>query len=457
MSPRSTNPRELALSALCDRAGNVTAHLDRLLRERPVGPQQSALAWELALGVVRRRGSLDAVIAAFQTRRRRSLPPRVRQILRLGLYQLLFLDRVPAFAAVNETVSQVGRGHSGLRGFVNGLLRTVARSVSPLEEGPPPRCRDVLPVSAGSHRRFDRPVFPDPAADPAGYLAAAFSLPMELAGKWLKESAGPEVAVRRALHSVARPPLILRVNALRATVPEVLDRLAGQGIQAAAHNNGLSVAVTGLVSLMSVDVFVEGLVQPQDPTATAVVAAAPVEPGMRVLDLCAAPGTKTTHLAERMEDRGEILALDVSAEKLARVEANCRRMGVSIVRTMLAEKLGALDPASFDLVLVDVPCSNSGVLARRPEARWRFSRARLEALSRDQRRLLALGLEMVRPGGACVYATCSLEDEENAQVVRGALGRRRDYRLACRRSVEPAGLDAPTGWCDGGYLAVLRR
>ena len=457
MSPPVVNPRELALSALSDRAGNVTAHLDRLLRERSAGPRQAALAWELAMGVVRRRGSLDAVIAAFQTRRRRPLPPRVREILRLGLYQLLFLERVPAFAAVNETVAQVGRAHAGLRGFVNGLLRTVARSVSPLAEGSPPRSPDVLPISARSYRRFDRPVFPDPASRPAKYLAAAFSLPEELAGKWLEDSRGLEIPVRRALHALARPPLILRVNSLRAQVPEVLERLAGQGIQAAAHANGLSVVVLDQVDLRSLDVFVEGLVQPQDPTATAVVASAPVRPGMRVLDLCAAPGTKTTHLAERMKNRGEIVALDVSAEKLARVEENCRRMGISIVRALPADRLGALEPASFDLVLVDVPCSNTGVLARRPEARWRFSRARLDALSRDQRQLLGLGVQMVRPGGACVYATCSLEEQENAGVVRAVLGRRGDFRLAWQRTTEPAGMEEPTRWCDGGYLAVLRR
>ena len=178
---------------------------------------------------------------------------------------------------------------------------------------------------------------------------------------------------------------------------------------------------------------------------------------MRVLDLCAAPGTKTTHLAERMQDTGEIVAVDVSAEKLDRIQDNCRRMGLKIVRPLLAEHIAPLMERPFDLVLVDVPCSNTGVLARRAEARWRFSAANLAKLARDQRSLLRLGAEFVRSGGRLVYSTCSLEDEENRQAVRDVLRGEPTLRLLEQRSIRPTGAADPTRWLDGGYYAVLAR
>ena len=455
MSETPAKARDLALAALRDRAGNVTAHLNRLLAAGDVPPNESALARELALGVVRRRGTLDAVLAAFQPRRKAET--RIRDVLRLGAYQLLFLERVPAFAAVNEAVRQVAlRKGKGARGFVNAVLRSIARSVSEPQDGPPPAAEDVVPLGPNRFRRLDRPVFPDPAADRIGYLAQAYSLPEELAARWVEGSASLASAAAAGAHANAHPPLILRVNARRASVADVLARLQSAGVDAVAHVNGLSVALLGRADVTALDVFAEGLVQPQDAAATAVVAAADIRPGMRVLDMAAAPGTKTTHLAERMDNRGEIVAADVSADKLARIEDNCRRMGVTIVRTVLAENVPALAEQPFDVVLLDAPCSNTGVLARRPEARWRFSTQALRALARDQRHLLLLATELTAPGGTVVYATCSLEAEENGQVVRDVLAERKHFRLAAERPVRPAGADEPARWRDGGYSAVLQ-
>ena len=456
MTGRPPNARDLALAALGDRAGNVTAHLGRLLAGASLPAEEVALARELALGVVRRRRTLDAVLSAFERGGRGRTPGRIRQITRLGAYQLLFLDRVPAFAAVNEAVAQVGPG-SKARGFVNAVLRSVSRSLSPPRRGPPPLEADVVSVGAGRFRRLDRAVFPDPRHDPAGFLAEAYSLPDELARRWVASFGGLAEAARVAMHANARAPLIMRVNARRATVGQVLEALALAGVEAVAHANALSVVVPGGGDVTRLEVFAAGLVQPQDAAATDVVASAGVEPGMRVLDLCAAPGTKTTHLAERMDDRGAIVAADVSADKLARVEENCRRMGVTIVRTVQAERLAEEAGEPFDLVLVDAPCSNTGVLSRRPEARWRFSPEALRSLARDQRRLLVLAAGVVRPGGTVIYATCSLEAEENGQVVRDVLARRKRLALIEERTSFPGGADEPARWRDGGYWAALTR
>jgi 16S rRNA (cytosine967-C5)-methyltransferase len=227
-------------------------------------------------------------------------------------------------------------------------------------------------------------------------------------------------------------------------------------VDAAAHANGMSVVLLSPADVTRLGAFADGWVQPQDAAATAVVADAPIEPGMRVLDLCAAPGTKTTHLAERMDGRGEIVAVDVSRRKLDRVEENCRRMGADLVRTTLADRIGGEMNRPFDLVLVDAPCSNTGVLARRPEARWRYRRADVAALAADQQNLLYLATELTAGGGAVVYSTCSLQPRENGRVVREVLKRQKTFRLADERPLEPDGADEPTRWSDGGYRALLR-
>ena len=189
--------------------------------------------------------------------------------------------------------------------------------------------------------------------------------------------------------------------------------------------------------------------------ASEVALAAAPQPGMKVLDFCAAPGTKTTHLAELMGNRGSITAVDVSREKLQLIEDNCRRLGIDIVQTRLTTEVDQLQPASFDLALADVPCSNTGVLARRAEARWRFDPAALAGLARDQCTLVALAAGFVRPGGRLVYSTCSLEPEECSRVTRELLRRVPGLSPMEERLVLPGGAEDPAHWHDGGYFAVF--
>ena len=457
------SPRDIAVSALLDRSGNVSAHLDRLLAEADLSGLDKALARELALGAVRRKGTLEAVLSAFLKSPGQALPGPVRQALHVGLYQILFLERVPAFAAVNEAVEQVSRFHHRSKaGLVNGLLRSVAREVSPVLEGKPPHAPDVLPLGPATYRQVARAIFPDPAAEPAAYLAAAMSLPPALARRWLERAGSLEAAMALAVHSNTRAPLILRVNRLKADLETAAAALAGDGVRTAPHANGRSLVVEGWVNVRELAAFRDGLIQPQDPSASAVIDAAAPQPGMNVLDFCAAPGAKTTLLAELMRNEGRIVATDVSPDRLARIDDNCRRMGIAIVTTLLADKVGSLTAQSFDLALADVPCSNTGVLARRAEARWRFDETRLAALAADQRTLLSMAAQFVRPGGTVVYSTCSVEPEENAQVARWAVQQARRgsgpaaLQLVREELTLPAGADDPRQWHDGGYFAVFR-
>ncbi|MCJ7544969.1 MAG: hypothetical protein MUP47_10500 [Phycisphaerae bacterium] len=458
MSETTPSPRDIAVWALSDRQGNVTANLERLLGRGGMSSEDRALAHELVMGATRRRGTLAAVQRAYLAQPDRRLPGALNEILQIGLYQLLFLTRVPDFAAVHEAVEQAIRHrHRRQSGLVNGLLRTVARGVSPMQTGPVSLACDVLPVGPGAWRRFDEPVFPDPGVDPRGYLVAAHSLPPALATRWLERAGSLERAVAWATHANCRPPLVLRVNTLRTSAQAVLAALADGGVAARMHANGTSIVLDRHADLRGLAAFREGLIQPQDATASAVVAQA-VRPraGMDVLDFCAAPGTKTTHLAELMGNTGSITAVDVTREKLATIESNCARLGATIVRTMLADEVGGLAPGRFDAALADVPCSNTGVLARRVEARWRFDEVALAKGVKDQRFLLAAAGHFVKPGGRLVYSTCSIEPEECGDLARAFTRRSDRFHLTDEKLTLPSGADDPATWYDGGYYAVFQ-
>jgi 16S rRNA (cytosine967-C5)-methyltransferase len=454
----SKDPRDIAVWALSDRQGYVTKRLHALLNSNDLSEQDKSLAREVALGTCRRRATVRAVLHAYMQDPSRPLPGALNEILDIAGYQLLFLDRVPDHAVVNEAVNQTIRHrHRRKSGLVNGVLRTITREVSEVIEGPPPVEANVIPVRPDAFRRSERKVFPDPASDAAGYLAAAQSLPQALARRWLTNLGSLAAAGEVAMHANVRAPLILRVNRLRGTVDDALRALAEESVEAVAHRNGQSVVVLDRGAPGGLKAFREGLLQVQDASAMAVVEAAEPRPGMRVLDFCAAPGTKTTHLAERMDNRGEIVAVDVSDEKLARVRENCERMGVPIVTTCPAEQAGGLKPGSFDLVLADVPCSNTGVLARRAEARWRFSDEALARVVKDQRTILALAATFVAPGGRLVYSTCSIEPEECSQAVEAFLAATTGFELVREKLMMPGGATDPAAWHDGGYYALLSR
>jgi 16S rRNA (cytosine967-C5)-methyltransferase len=456
MPPELRNPRDIAVQALGDRSGNISARLDRLIAEGELSSDDCGLAREIGFGTLKHRGTLRWVLGGFLRHPRKRLPAPLEDILLAGAYQLIFLDRVPDFAAVNEAAEQARRFHHKRQtGLVNGVLRSISRALSNVRDQPPP-VRRAICVAPGRWRQIDRDLFPDPAKQPARHLELAYSLPRELAERWLG-AFGFQQALKLAVHANARPPLVMRVNRLKAAPQDVVEALRTEGHEAGLHANGLSVALAGHPNVRALQVFREGWVQPQDATATKVVLRADPRPGQRVLDFCAAPGTKTTHLAERMANRGWIVAADVAEQKLELIRQNCRRLGIDIVRTILAPEAGQLGTEEFDLALVDAPCSNTGVLARRPEARWRFKPDALGKLATDQCFLLAAAAAFVRRGGRVVYSTCSIESQEGPDVVHEVRRRLGGLEVAAEELMLPAGAGDPVQWRDGGYVAVLEK
>ena len=395
--------------------------LDHELASRPLSPRDAALAMELVYGTLRWQRYVDWILAPHSRRRLETLDARVRVILRMTAYQIALLDRVPTFAAVNDAVTLAPRT-PGVKPFVNAVLRSFARRAPHEREPAAPR-------------------------DPLEALATRCSFPTWLAARWVARFGREEAeALMRA--SNERPPLTLRANALRTTRDALAERLAaeeGLAVRPTRHApEGLVVGPGGAPA--SWRAFGDGSFAVQDEASMLVGRLLAPEPGATVADVCAAPGTKTTHIAELMADRGRVLAFDREPERLARVREAAARLGITVVdaRDGAVDVLAPGFRDACDAVLVDAPCSNLGVIRRNPEVKWRRQPSDLGPASRQQSEILAAAATMVKPGGRLVYATCSLEPEENEAVVSAFLRARPEFAIdAPDKFVLP--LD-PDGW-----------
>jgi 16S rRNA (cytosine967-C5)-methyltransferase len=451
---RRHDARSLALQVLfeCHRGnGFVQDILDRQLAQHPLSPADRRLATQLAYGVLRRRGTLDALLRPLVAREPHQIEPWLWEALRLGAFQLALLTHIPPHAALHETVELASAfQRPRAKGFLNAVLRKLAALVTEAPASEP--SADALPLENGRYRKLARPVLPDPAAHRLEYLATAFGWPRWLAARWL-ERFGWDECVRLGFWFAGPAPLWLRTNPLRVTREAFLAALAEAGIAAAAGDHPQAVRLVESVPVRELPGYADGWFAVQDQTAMRVASALAPAPGSRVLDVCAAPGGKATHLAELMGNRGTVVASDVDGRRLETVRALSERLGITILETCRVdpEPNAELPAGPFDAVLVDVPCSNTGVLGRRPEARWRLRPVDLGHLVLLQTRLLLQAAERVRPGGIVVYSTCSIEPEENQQVVQNVLRALRWLKL------EGEEVQVPGRPADGGYWARLKR
>jgi 16S rRNA (cytosine967-C5)-methyltransferase len=446
--------RSVALQVLLachQRDAFVQEILDRVLSQAPLGPADRRLATQLAYGVLRRRGTLDALLRPLIARQPHQVEPWLWEALRLGAFQLALLTHVPPHAALHETVELAALyGRENAKGFLNGVLRACAGLVTDERTDLP--AADALPLEGGQYRRLARPVLPAPATHPVEYLSAAFALPRWLAARW-RDRHGWDECLRLGFWFAGPGPLWLRVNPLRTDRGAFLAALHQAGIAAEAGEHPQAVRLADHAAIRDLPGYREGWFTVQDESAMWVASALAPEPGSRVLDLCAAPGGKTTHLAELMGNQGEIIACDVDDRRLRTLTDLCQRLGVTIVekRRLHPERNEEPPAGPFDAILVDVPCSNTGVLGRRPEARWRLKPDDFRHLVPLQTKLLLQAGERVRPSGKIVYSTCSIEPEENRQVVDVVLQALPDLEL------EADSEQVPGKPADGGYWARLRR
>jgi 16S rRNA (cytosine967-C5)-methyltransferase len=398
---------------------------DRLLDE---AAEDRGFVMEMVYGVVRRYRALDAVRARWAEKK--PAPP-VHAVLLVGLYQLLEMDHVETYAAVHETVAAAKQvGGQRCANFVNAVLRRVAGDV------------------AGARAFLAR----QPPA-------VRWSHPDPLVERWQRRY-GAEAAEALCRWNNEPPRVALRLNAGRVSLADFRARLRDLGIAASPHpaRPHDMLELEAGVPVTRLPGFHQGWVTVQDPSTLLAVDMMEVLPGQRVLDVCSAPGGKTMALAERMGGTGWLLALDADGRRLQRVKENAARLGhtwieaAAVDLTRGAPDRSDLQPGTFDAVLLDVPCTNTGVLRRRPDARWNFSLDRLHRAVAQQRRILDAAAPYVRPGGRLVYSTCSLEAEENEEQVAAWLAAHPDFRLDVERQLVP-----PGSLCDGAYAARLCR
>ncbi|MGE0193923.1 MAG: transcription antitermination factor NusB [Planctomycetota bacterium] len=442
--------RDLAgdLLAVHERTGQWVGERLEEERKRLRDPRDRALLTELVHGVVRQRGSLDAVLARVSKRPLKDLNRVVLTGLRLGAYQLLYLDRVPAHAVLDTTVAWASH-HTGPRraGYVNGALRGLLSRIDKPRVEAVRDARKDLPRPDGSAVRFRSRIFADPEQEWGLNRAQRWSHPRWLVERWEK-SLGRERTDAVLAAGLSRPPVVVRARVDRAVL---LERLAAEGIAARAGEGPDALVVEGSEGHLGA-VIAEGLAAVQDATSQIVAPRVAPLAGESVLDLCAAPGGKALHLADLMR-RGRLVAADVDEARLERVTALARTMGdVELVTTIVPPE-GPLpfEERSFDRILVDAPCSNTGVLRRRVEARWRLRPEDITTLAGIQGRLLERAWPLLRPGGRLVYSTCSIEPEENEAIAAAFIAATPGARLADELRTFPSP-DA-----DGGYLAVIDR
>jgi 16S rRNA (cytosine967-C5)-methyltransferase len=429
----------------------LTDVLDRLFRTASLPPRERGLATELACGVVRRLATLDAILRKLVARPLDQVEAPLLTVLRLGVYQVALLDGVPPHASVHETVELTKRlGRMRWSGFVNGVLRGATRLVS--TELAASESARTVPISEGRFRQLGDEVFADPKRDPVHYFADAYSFPTWLGERWLKRM-DPAELFRLGSWFNSSGKLTLRVNNLRGTRERLVASFQEAGIEARPIDGFDAIVLeSGGTQIDRLPHFDDGWFGVQDLSAMQAALRLAPKPGARVWDVCAAPGGKTCHLAELMQNTGLVVATDVRLERLKLIDENAARLGVEIIRTELIGEDGSQAPDGlFDAILIDVPCSNTGVLGKRPEARWRITPAGITELNHVQERLLSMALDRLAPNGRAVYSTCSIEPEENNELIARVLSRRPDIRLIEDERFLPG---APT---DGGYQALLVR
>lgn len=441
-------PRHAAFIVLSALSGS-DLHADDLIdqqlsRNLLQGPDRGLFA-ELVFGVLRQQGALDHYLGQLVQQPLQQLEIPVLLVLRLGLYQLLQLDRVPAHAAVHTTVELAKKIVPRAAGLVNGVLRSFQRRQAEL-------------------------TLPDPVSRPLDWLAATYSLPAWLAGQWLQQLSREE-ATALAAASNEIPPLTLRTNTLKVTRHTLLERFLEAGIAAApCHLAPEGIQLLERCQVMLLPGFNEGLFTVQDEASQLIGHLLAPRPGERILDMCAAPGGKATHLAQLMLDQGQVLATDLNQRRTRKIQEAAQRLGLHSITASAADALtpGYQHGQLFDRILLDAPCSGLGVIRRNPEAKWRLAPAELTRCAGRQRELLAVAAGLLKPGGVLVYATCSTAVEEDEAVVDDFLSRHPQFMIENSAQFFPDSQELCTAagylrtWphlhgTDGFFAARLKR
>jgi len=423
------NPRQIAARVLSQRltSGEFTENLlETALATARLSPADRGLCHELVCGIIRWQATLDRLIARKTTPGREPRPALVN-LLRLGLYQIFWLDRIPPHAAVHETVEQAKRsGYVSQSGFINAVLRGYLREFDEVKK--------IL-----ADMKISQP-------------ALGWSHPDWLVERWRKNF-GDENTRQLLEWNNTPPKTFARVNTLKTDAAKLVERWREENVEYDFctrdwTGENLAFELKSHPPLNSLGSFRAGWFYLQDPSTLLAPSLLGAQPGETILDLCAAPGGKTTFIAQQMNNEGKIVAHDSFADRLKLIRENCTRLGVTCANITATFNF---EPATFDRILVDAPCSNTGVMRRRVDLRWLIQPSEIERLRATQLVLLKQAATVLKPGGVIVYSTCSLEPEENSELVKQFLAADSNFKLESERQLLPFADNV-----DGAYVGKLR-
>lgn len=379
---------------------------------------------EIVYGTVAWKLTIDEIIKKYSTIKFKKISPWIINILRMSIYQIVFLDKVPKSAVVNEGVNLAKRyGHQGSKNFVNAVLRKVDKK----------DYEEFFSIKNDTER-----------------ISKTTSMP-----EWLVEKLIKETSIQKADEickaSNLRPILWIRANTLKITPEELKNRLNDEKMEAQIDGNFL--IIQGIKNIENLSLFKEGLFTIQDKTASLIPEMLKTKPGEKVLDACSSPGGKTTYMAEKMENQGEIIAWDIHPHRIKLVEETSKRLGITIIKTEEkdATKYEEKYRNYFDKILLDVPCLGLGVIKRKPDIKWQKQLEDIEEITKIQKNILKNCSKYLKDGGELVYATCSILKEENEEVIYDFLESNKTFELLEKIQIYPSEKN------DGFFMAKLQK
>lgn len=438
----------------CDiRRHDTAAILNRML-SRTDRPAQAA---DIVFGVIRSRAALDYILKKYSKIDSSRVKTSAWNLLRIAVYELVYAPKTADYAIVNEAVQLARDAESAkLAGFINAVLRSIQRAVesrqAPLQAE---TIRRMIPQTLQTGCLFVDTLLPDPIKETIQYYSIAFSLPQDLVYTWLK-TYGLEQSRLLCFASNRHPSIIVQPNTLLITAAELAQRLTADSVQTEMKAGVVRIRSTGRIN--TYPSYLAGLFYIQDTAAYDAAALAHPQPQWTALDLCAAPGGKCITLAMLTRDAGTILATDSSTQRLQMVRQNIRRLQLQSIKVIPSGRIHAevRRQKTLDLIILDVPCSNTGVLARRIEARWHWKPRQTESLQKMQRQLLAQAVQLAGPETKILYSTCSIQPQENQHQIAAFLAEYRRFALEAEKLTLPSVETEQSFDHDGGYSALLK-
>ncbi|OPJ56909.1 16S rRNA (cytosine(967)-C(5))-methyltransferase RsmB [Alkalithermobacter paradoxus] len=437
--------REIALQAIYDIENNglySNIAVNKYLKGSKLDNKDRGFATELIYGVIENKYFLEYIIDDFSSIKTNKLSPYVKAILKMGIYQILFLDSVTDFAAVNESVNLCKKYYKKAYGFVNGVLRNVLRNERNIK-------------------------YPNKNTDLVKHLSIKYSYQPWMIKKWIKQF-GEEFVEDLLQANSEKPPIYIRVNTLKTNIHDLIQKLKDQDINCDKVNLiDNCIKVYNIKNIENNDLFKKGYFQVQDISSMIVGHVINPKQNSLILDCCSAPGGKSTHLAELMKNTGTVIARDIFEHKLKLIHQSAERLGLSNIKIEKfdATELDDKNIGKFDYVLVDAPCSGFGIIRRKPEIKYK-DKNEVKDLPKIQEKIINTNSKYVKKGGLLIYSTCTIEDEENIEIVNKFLRKNSNFELEPIENVKIDLENQSNGYIklypnihgmDGFFIAKIRR